>query len=356
MQRRGIIHVDMDAFYAAVEQRDNPELRGLPVAVGGREGRGVVATASYEARTFGVRSAMPAGEALRRCPQLIFVRPRFDAYREVSGQIRAIFGRHTELVEPLSLDEAYLDVSHVADEPLAAAEIAKSIKRAILAETGLTASAGVSFNKFLAKTASAMNKPDGLTLVTEADAMALLARLPVEDFHGVGPRTAEKLRQVGITCGADLQAAAAPWLERMLGKGGTWLWRISRGQDDRLVEPDRPRRSLSVEETYARDLVGRAAMVEALRPLATELTHRLSQSDFRGRSLVLKIRTAAFITSSRQAPFRLFPQDEDSMWTNAVRLLDRPGPPPEPVRLLGLGIADGGHVQDRRQMDLFAGR
>ncbi|WP_240476633.1 DNA polymerase IV [Geminicoccus roseus] len=353
MSLRGIIHVDMDAFYASVEQRDDPALRGRPLAVGGRDGRGVVAAASYEARAFGVRSAMPAGEALRRCPDLLFVRPRFDAYKEVSRQIRAIFRRFTPLVEPVSLDEAYLDVTRPLTGPAPPAEVAARIKAAILSETQLTASAGVSFNKFLAKTASGMNKPDGLTLVGPDDAAALLAGLAIEDFHGVGPRTAEKLRAVGILTGADLAQASEAWLVRRFGRSGAWLARIAVGQDDRPVEPDRPRRSVSVEQTFARDVAGRAALAEILRELVIDLNRRLEETGFRGRSVILKIRSADFVTRTRTTTPKPFPQDVESLWKIALGLLDRPEPPRGRVRLLGLGVNDGTEEADPRQFDLF---
>ncbi len=353
VSRRAIVHVDMDAFYASVEQRDDPALRGRPVAVGGREGRGVVAAASYEARAFGVRSAMPAHEALRRCPELRFVRPRFDVYREVSGQIRTIFRRFTLLVEPLSLDEAYLDVTRPMDGPADPVALARLIKELILAETGLTASAGVSFNKFLAKTASGMNKPDGLTVIAEADVAPLLARLAVEEFHGVGPRTAEKLRAVGIASGADLRATSEAWLVRRFGRHGAWLARIAQGLDDRPVEPDRPRRSVSVEQTFPRDLVDPAALLAELRALTENLNRRLASTGFRGRSVVLKIRTADFVTRTRTTTPRPFPQDVENMWKIAAGLLERPKLPRDPVRLLGLGVSDGGDDADPRQLDLF---
>ena len=347
---RGIIHIDMDAFYASVEQRDDPGLRGRPVAVGGRDGRGVVMTASYEARISGVRSAMPAGEAFRRCPELVFVPPRFDAYKEASRQIREIFRRFTSLIEPLSLDEAYLDVSH---QPIGPMAVAATIKAMIASETGLTASAGVSFNKFLAKTASGLNKPDGLTQVAASDAAALLARLPIEGFHGIGPRTAEKLRGVGITSGADLARTSEIWLVRRFGKSGAWLARVAKGEDERPVEADRPRRSVSAEQTFARDLVGRTALLPPLHALAVDLHQRLKDTGFRGRSLVLKIRTGDFVTKTRTVTPRVFPQDVETLWTLAVGLLDRPEPPRGSVRLLGLGVNDGGDERDRRQLDLF---
>ena len=230
---RKIIHVDMDAFFASVEQRDNPDLRGKPVAVGGSSARGVVAAASYEARRFGVRSAMPSVTARRRCPELIFVKSRFDVYREVSQQIRAIFLDYTEHVEPLSLDEAYLDVTENRRGLESATATAEEIRARILADTGLTASAGISYNKFLAKLASDQNKPDGQCVIPPGRGEAFVATLPVERFHGVGPRTAEKMNRLGIFTGADLKARDLAFLQARFGKSGDWYYRIARGQDDR---------------------------------------------------------------------------------------------------------------------------
>ena len=347
---RGIIHVDMDAFYASVEQRDDPALRGRPVAVGGRDGRGVVMTASYEARMLGVRSAMPAGVALRLCPGLLFVRPRFDAYKEASRQVRDIFGRFTPLVEPLSLDEAYLDVTAHARAPI---QVAAAIRSMIQAETGLTASAGVSFNKFLAKTASGLNKPDGLTVVRPADVLSLLASLPIQDFHGIGPRTAERLRAVGIASGADLARASEAWLIRRFGRGGAWLAKMARGEDDRPVEPDRPRRSVSVEQTFTRDVQGRQELEGHLQELTSDLNQRLEASKFIGRALVLKIRSADFVTRTRTTTPRPFPQGVENLWNAALGLLHRPELPQGRIRLLGLGASHGSADRDRRQLDLF---
>jgi DNA polymerase-4 len=284
----------------------------------------------------------------------VFVRPRFDAYKEVSGQIRTIFRGFTDLVEPLSLDEAYLDVTDPLTGPMAAVDIARLIKTMIRDETALTASAGVSFNKFLAKTASGMNKPDGLTVVGLADARALLGALPVEDFHGVGPRTAAKLRAVGILSGRDLAQASDAWLLRTFGKGGAWLARIARGEDDRPVEPDRPRRSVSVEQTFPRDVSGREALLAILRELVVDLNQRLTATGFRGRSVILKIRSADFVTRTRTVTPRPFPQGVENLWKIAVGLLDRPEPPRGRIRLLGLGVNDGGEEADRRQFDLFS--
>ena len=240
---RKIIHVDMDAFYASVEQRDDPALRGLPVAVGGRQ-RGVVMAASYEARKFGVRSAMPSVTAKRLCPELVFVKPRFDVYKEVSQQIREIFLEYTPLVEPLSLDEAYLDVTtNLKNIPLAS-DIAREIRARIRERTGLTASAGVSYNKFLAKLASDYRKPDGQTVIPPAKGPAFVEALPVAKFHGVGPKTAEKMNRLGIQTGADLKAQTLEFLQQYFGSSGVYYYTIARGHDDRRVVPNRPRKSV----------------------------------------------------------------------------------------------------------------
>src|SRR5256714_6210738 len=250
---RKIIHVDMDAFYASVEQRDDPQLRGKPVAVGGQH-RGVVMAASYEARRYGIRSAMPSVPAKRRCPEIIFVKGRFDVYRAVSQQIRAIFLDYTDLVEPLSLDEAYLDVTEDRLGLGSARAIAEDIRRRIREETGLTASAGVSYCKFIAKLASDHRKPDGLCVITPERGPEFVASLPVARFHGVGPVTARKMERLGISTGADLQAWTLPALEAQFGSSGTWYYRICRGIDEREVKPDRPYKSVSAERTFDEDL------------------------------------------------------------------------------------------------------
>ncbi len=279
---RKIIHVDMDAFYASVEQRDNPELRGKPVAVGGGH-RGVVAAASYEARKFGIRSAMPSVTAKRRCPELVFVKPRFDVYRAVSQQIRAIFADYTELVEPLSLDEAYLDVT---DDRLglgSARAIAEDIRRRIRQETGLTASAGVSYCKFIAKLASDHRKPDGLTVITPERGAEFVASLPVARFHGIGPVTAAKMERLGIVTGADLCVWTLPALEAQFGSSGNWYWRICRGIDEREVKADRPYKSVSAERTFDEDLrdpdqLAAATTPRCPPPTATGFPFRLGSS------------------------------------------------------------------------------
>jgi DNA polymerase-4 len=349
---RRILHIDMDAFYAAVEQRDDPALRGLPVAVGGGGPRGVVTTASYEARAFGVRSAMPGAVARRLCPELVFVRPRFDAYRVVSRQIRAIFQAWTPLVEPLSLDEAYLDVTAAVREGRPAMAIARRIKEEIRAATGLSASAGVSFNKFLAKIASGLDKPDGLAVIRPERAMAFLAELPIERFHGVGPATAARLRACGIVRGADLQARSEAELVALLGRSGGYFWRMAQAQDDRPVEPRRRRKSLSVEETFAADRRGRAALAVELDALAETLAERLRQAEFRGRTLTLKIKLDDFRILTRRTTLPHPVADAAEIRSVAIALLDRPGPPGRPVRLLGLGVSVGDAEADARQLAL----
>ncbi len=287
---RKIIHVDMDAFYASVEGRDDARLRGRPLAVawGGR--RSVVLTASYEARPFGVRSAMPLYKALELCPDLLVVPPRFEAYREVSTQIRAVFARYTAQIEPLSLDEAYLDVTTPLRGGPSATRIAQAIRADIRAETGLTATAGVSVNKFLAKLASGMNKPDGLTVLLPAQVDKLLAALSVGDFHGVGPATAAKLAARGIHTGADLRAASPEALTAQFGRVGQHFWRIAHGLDDRPVDPDRPHKSIGAEETYGDDLRGVAPVLERLPVLADAVERRLERAGLAGRTVVLKLK------------------------------------------------------------------
>lgn len=350
MPDRKVVHVDMDAFYAAIEQRDDARLRGRPIAVGGASDRGVVMTASYEARPFGVRSAMPSAHARRLCPDLVFVRPRFDAYKAASRQIRAVFERYATQVEPLSLDEAYLDVTEPRTGPASAAAVAGMIKADILAVTGLTASAGVSFNKFLAKIASEMDKPDGLTVIRPARAHAVIAGLAIEKFHGVGPATARRMRALGIATGADLQARDEPALTAAFGRLGRHFFRISRALDDRPVSADRARKSLSVERTFERDLAG-AALAEALEPLAVELAERIARAGYRARSLTLKVKRADFriLTRrvSRPVPFEL----GADIHATAVGLLARV-PPAGRVRLLGLGVSEELLPGDLRQLEL----
>src|SRR5476651_1410307 len=273
---RKIIHIDMDAFYALVEQRDNPEYRGKPIVVGGLpEGRGgVVATASYEARKFGIRSAMPSKTALQLCPHAVFVYPRFAAYKEVSNHIREIFSRYTDLIEPLSLDEAYLDVTNDKLNIGSAIDIAKAIKQAIKDELNLTASAGVSINKFVAKIASDMNKPDGLKFIGPSGIEAFMESLPVEKFFGVGKVTAEKMRNMGLHCGADLKRLSEDELTRHFGKSGKFYYKIVRGIDEREVQPNRETKSMGAEDTFAYDLTTEEEMYAELAKIAQTVHKR----------------------------------------------------------------------------------
>lgn len=334
-----IIHIDMDAFYASIEQRENPELRGQPVAVGGSK-RGVVMAASYEARAFGVRSAMPSGMALRRCPDLIFVKPRFDLYRAVSREVREIFSRYTDLIEPASIDEAYLDVTETKQGPPSATLIARAIKDDIHAVTGLTASAGVSFNKFLAKTASGMNKPDGLTVILPEDAEEFLGRLEIDRFHGVGPATAKRMRSFGIECGADLRAMTERELVDRFGKSGRYYYRIVRGIDERPVRSDRERKSLGAERTFERDIIELPELLERLDAIAAEVARRMHASSLAGRTVTLKIKYHDFTISTRSRTLRADLSSADDLRTIGADLLRAPSPPQRAVRLLGLTIAN----------------
>src|SRR5213592_5154232 len=299
---RKIIHVDMDAFYASVEQRDNPELKGKPVAVGGGH-RGVVAAASYEAREYGVRSAMPSVTAKRRCPELLFVKPRFDVYKAVSNQIRAIFADYTELIEPLSLDEAYLDVTEDRVGLGSARAIAEDIRRRIREECQLTASAGVSYCKFIAKLASDHRKPDGLTVITPERGAEFVASLPVARFHGVGPVTAKKMERLGILTGADLREWTLPALEAQFGSSGQWYWRICRGIDDREVKPDRPYKSVSAERTFDEDLRDPELLAAELERIAGYAWDRVERAEVTGRTVTLKVKFGDFTLITRSKSF-----------------------------------------------------
>jgi DNA polymerase IV len=336
---RKIIHVDMDAFYASVEQRDNPELRGKPLAVGGGV-RGVVAAASYEARKFGIRSAMPAVTARRRCPELIFVKPRFDAYRAVSNQIRAIFLDYTPHVEPLSLDEAYLDVTEDLKGIGIATTIAEQIRERIRAETGLTASAGVSYNKFLAKLASDQNKPDGLCVVTPARGPAFVEGLPVKRFHGVGPKTAEKMARLGIETGADLKARSLEWLAAHFGSSALYYHDLARGICHRQVKADRPYKSVSAEDTFLEDLSDPDALLSELERIGRHVwTKRVVGKGLSGRTVNLKVKYGDFqIVTRARSLDRPVSGEAEFLEIGAV-LLRGLLPPVKSVRLLGLGLS-----------------
>jgi DNA polymerase-4 len=334
---RKIIHIDMDAFFASVEQRDNPELRGKPVAVGGGH-RGVVAAASYEARPFGVRSAMPSVTAKRRCPDLVFVKPRFDAYKEVSRQIRAIFTDYTELIEPLSLDEAYLDVTEDRQGLGSAKAIAEAIRRRIREETELTASAGVSYCKFVAKLASDQNKPDGLCVIRPHEAQRYIATLPVGRFHGIGPKTAEKLARLGIHTGADLQQLSREELEGRFGSSGEWYWRICRGIDERPVRADRQLKSVSAERTFDQDLSDGGALMAELDRIASYAWARIERSDAAGHTVTLKVKFADFQLITRSKSFADPVRDALAFTAAGHHLLSTLMPVPKGIRLLGLGL------------------
>lgn len=334
---RKIIHVDMDAFFASVEQRDDPALRGKPVAVGGQH-RGVVAAASYEARAFGVRSAMPSVTAKRRCPDLIFVKPRFDVYRAVSKQIRAIFAHHTDLIEPLSLEEAYLDVTEDRHGLGSAKAIAEDIRARIRAETGLTASAGVSYCKFIAKLASDQNKPDGICVITPAKGPSFVATLPVKRFHGIGPKTAEKMEKLGILTGADLVKWPLEELEARFGSSGSWYYRIARGIDDRAVKPDRERKSVSTEDTFGEDLIEHEALAAELARIAVRSWSHIEKSGFKGRTVTLKVKYADFTIQTRSKSFAEPVTEKSLFFDTGQQLLAGLMPLPKAVRLLGLGL------------------
>src|SRR5437868_6314156 len=291
---RKIIHIDMDAFYASVEQRDNPELRGKPVAVGGSRERGVVAAASYEARKFGVHSAMPSIAAKRKCPDLIFVKPRFDAYKAISLQIREILAEYTPMIEPLSLDEAYLDVTENLKGIALATQLAEAIRAKIKAETGLTASAGVSYNKFLAKLASDHRKPDGLFVITPRMGAKFVEGLPVGKFHGIGPATTARMNGHGIHTGADLREQTLDFLQQHFGKAGAFYYWISRGVDERPVRADRIRKSVGAENTFTIDLFALGEARDALQPVIAKVWHHCEATGTRGRTVTLKVKYADF--------------------------------------------------------------
>jgi DNA polymerase-4 len=337
---RRIIHVDMDAFYASVEQRDRPDLRGRPVAVGGpAASRGVVAAASYEARVYGVRSAMPMARAERLCPELVIVRPDFRKYRDVSRQVFEIFREVTPLVEPLSLDEAYLDVTENAwGEPLGMT-VAKRVKARIREDTGLTASAGVAPNKFLAKIASAWRKPDGLTVIAPERIEPFLQQLPVDALWGVGPVTATRLRERGIERLVDVRTTDPVVLRAAVGSLADWLLRLARGEDDRPVEPNRAAKSSSSEETYAQDLTDITTIRQEIDRLARHNAEWLQRKSLLARTVTIKVRYDDFTTITR-SDTRLPASDPDAIAQRAVALLDKTDSGQRPVRLLGAGVSN----------------
>ncbi|WP_224999211.1 DNA polymerase IV [Cesiribacter sp. SM1] len=337
---RKIIHVDMDAFFASVEQRDNPHLRGKPVAVGGSRERGVVAAASYEARKFGVRSAMPSSHAYRLCPHIIFVKPRFDAYKAVSRQIRKIFLEYTPLVEPLSLDEAYLDVTQPIIGPPSATLIAKEIKQRIREETGLTASAGISYNKFLAKVASDVQKPNGLTLVKPDEALAFISQLPVEKFYGIGKVTADKMHSLGIKTGADLRGWPEAKLVQLFGKSGRFYARLVQGIDERPVTPDRQRKSVGAENTFSQNLLQLEEMQAELDVIAGDVAERLHRLNQQGRTLTLKVKFSDFVQITRSLTLHQPIKEQEELHRLGCELLEGVDLEEKEVRLLGLTVSN----------------
>jgi len=348
----------MDAFYASVEQRDNPELRGIPLVVGGSpQGRGgVVATASYEARKFGIRSAMSSKQALQLCPHVTFVRPRFDAYKEASRKIREIFSRYTDLIEPLSLDEAYLDVTTDKQNIGSAIDIAKQIKQAIKDELQLTASAGVSINKFVAKIASDMNKPDGLTFIGPSAIAGFMEKLAVEKFHGVGKVTAEKMKKMGLHTGADLKKLTQDELTKNFGKAGNFYFRIVRGMDDRQVEPNRETKSLAAEDTFPYDLTTIPEMEAELDKLGQIVYDRLVKYNLKGRTVTLKIKYADFKQITRNKSFLSPVADLQIIGNTAKQLLASTNPDDKKIRLLGISISNFNEVEQRQKIEKVTGQ
>jgi len=354
--QRKIIHVDMDAFFASVEQRDNPELRGRPVAVGYPAARGVVAAASYEARAFEVRSALPSVTALRRCPHLIFVPPRFDVYKEVSRQIHAIFADYTDLIQPLSLDEAYLDVTANRRGLPTAWLTAKEIRARILEETGLTASAGISYNKFLAKLASDQRKPNGQFAVTPDMGGAWVETLPVKRFYGVGPVTAKKMQALGIETGADLRAKSLPFLQRHFGSSAEWYFEIARGIDHRPVNPDRERKSSGSETTFDRDLADNAQIEAGVLGQADDVWTWCERAQSFGRTVTVKVKYADFqqITRSRTLPMAV--RSAETLRETSLALIRSVLPTEKGVRLVGVTVSGFEPQQDGKTqaLPLFA--
>lgn len=337
---RKIIHVDMDAFYASVEQRDDPALRGKPVAVGHGARRGVVAAASYEARAFGVRSALPSVTAMRQCPELIFVPPRFEVYRAVSQQIHAIFAEFTHLIEPLALDEAYLDVTANKAGLETAWQTAKAIRARILDETGLTASAGVSYNKFLAKLASSRRKPNGQFAIQPHEGAAFVEALPVAKFHGVGPATAEKMRELGIHSGADLKTWSLTDLQARFGKSGSWYFAIARGEDLRPINPNRERKSSGSETTFIEDLFDPDRIEAGVLAMADDVWAWCEKTGHRGRTVTVKIKWANFQQSTRSQSYPELLDSRTKLHEASLGLIRSVFPLPMGVRLVGVTLSN----------------
>ncbi|WP_109831590.1 DNA polymerase IV [Reichenbachiella versicolor] len=330
----------MDAFFASVEQRDHPQYRGKPLAVGGSRERGVVAAASYEARKFGVRSAMPSKLAYIKCPDIIFVKHRFDVYKEVSAQIREIFLSYTDLVEPLSLDEAYLDVTHHKKGPPSATLIAKEIKAEIYKKTQLTASAGISTNKFLAKVASDYDKPNGIYVITPDQVLPFISELPIEKFFGVGKVTAAKMKKLGIHTGADLKRYSRKDLMRQFGKAGVYYFNISRGIDERPVVSNRKRKSVGAERTFDTDLHGPDQIKNTLESIVKMVEERVKKGNHRGRTITLKIKYSDFQTITRSLSLSFATQDYQMIFDKSIELLSLVDLEGKGVRLVGVSVSN----------------
>ena len=339
----------MDAFYASVEQHDNPELRGKPIAVGGGQ-YGVVAAASYEARKFGVRSAMPGRMALEKCPQLIVVKPRFQRYKEISQQIRTIFYEYTDLVEPLSLDEAYLDVTENKKGIESANDIAREIRQRIFEETGLTASAGISVNKFLAKVASDYNKPNGQKTIHPTQILEFMEELPIEKFYGIGKVTANKMHEMHIFKGADLKKKSLEELIRHFGKSGNYYYNVVRGIHKSEVKPHRIQKSVAVEETFWENLLDEDSVFKQLQLISEELEARLSKKEIKGKSLTLKIKYKDFTQYTRSTTREVYFADAEDFYKTAQKLWEL-RPFDKPVRLLGLSLSNL-NTQEKKQISV----
>jgi len=356
MRLRKIIHIDMDAFYASVEQRDNPSLRAKAVIVGGApDSRGVVATASYEARKFGVHSAMPSAQAKRLCPHGIFIKPRFDVYREISHQIREIFFEYTDLVEPLSLDEAYLDVTENHKGNPSATLIAQEIRKRIKEETGLTASAGIAPNKFLAKVASDINKPDGMKVIIPDEAESFIETLPIGKFHGIGKVTERRMQSLGIETGADLKKWSEFDLIEHFGKVGSYYYGIARGIDEREVKAHRIRKSIGAENTFSRDHDDTLWMEKQLDEIAFKVAGRLEKSHTKGRTVTLKVRFANFQRITRSLTLIQSVADTGTIASVAKELLTQTEAGQRKIRLLGITVSNLDLLKNGQgiQLDLF---
>lgn len=355
---RKILHIDMDSYYASLESRDYPELRGKPLVVGGSRERGVVASASYEARAFGIHSAMPSVTAKKKCPDLIFMPPRFDVYRAVSQQIREIFYEYTDLVEPMSLDEAYLDVTENKKGMPIATEIAEEIRAKIFATTGLTASAGVSVGKFLAKMASDQRKPNGLFVIRPSQAEAFMEALPIRKFHGIGPATTEKMKRLGIETGADLKQKSLEFLRGQFGKSGPYFYDLVRGIDEREVNPKRVRKSLGKEDTFLVDLSDFEDLKDAALSLVDDVWNLLEKRELHGRTATLKVKYADFEQITRSKSFSKPIETSAHLGETVVALLQSVFPLRTAIRLIGVTMSgfdlqgEDGKESDQLQLDL----